>query len=99
MASLQLQHQCFEFEVYRFLTRFWVFWMMKTTINTTMVVLVLLSRLHVSEKPIPLGIGHAMTAYAPTNRGHRDCQFVMVAALPAIPPMVIRFAIGRLYSL
>jgi multiple sugar transport system permease protein len=46
---------------------------------------------------VPLGISYAMTAYSPTNGGHGDYQFVMVAALVVTVPMLILFAFGQRY--
>lgn len=45
----------------------------------------------------PLGIAYAMTKYSPTNGGHGDYQFVMVAALLVTLPMLILFAFGQRY--
>ena len=45
----------------------------------------------------PLGIASAMTKYSPTNGGHGDYQYVMVAALLVTIPMLILFAIGQRY--
>jgi multiple sugar transport system permease protein len=46
---------------------------------------------------VPLGIASAMTRYSPTNGGHGDYQFVMVAALLVTLPMLILFAFGQRY--
>lgn len=46
---------------------------------------------------VPLGISYAMTAFSPTNGGHGDYQFVMVAALVVTLPMLILFAFGQKY--
>ncbi|MCX6501363.1 MAG: carbohydrate ABC transporter permease [Microbacterium sp.] len=43
----------------------------------------------------PLGIAYAMTKYSPTNGGHGDYQYVMVAALIVTLPMLILFAFGQ----
>lgn len=45
----------------------------------------------------PLGIAYAMTKYSPTNGGHGDYQFVMVAALLITVPMLVLFAFGQRY--
>lgn len=45
----------------------------------------------------PLGIASAMAKYSPTNGGHGDYQYVMVAALLVTIPMLILFAIGQKY--
>lgn len=45
----------------------------------------------------PLGIAYAMTKYSPTNGGHGDYQYVMVAALLVTIPMLILFAFGQRY--
>lgn len=46
---------------------------------------------------VPLGIASAMTRYSPTNGGHGDYQYVMVAALLVTLPMIIMFAFGQRY--
>ncbi|HWR86182.1 MAG TPA: carbohydrate ABC transporter permease [Rhodoglobus sp.] len=46
---------------------------------------------------VPLGIASAMTKYSPTNGGHGDYQFVMVAALLVTLPMILLFAFGQRY--
>lgn len=46
---------------------------------------------------VPLGIASAMTKYSPTNGGHGDYQFVMVAALVVTLPMLLLFAFGQRY--
>jgi multiple sugar transport system permease protein len=46
---------------------------------------------------VPLGISSAMTRYSPTNGGHGDYQYVMVAALVVTLPMLILFAFGQRY--
>lgn len=46
---------------------------------------------------IPLGISYAMTTFSPTNGGHGDYQFVMVASLVVTLPMLILFAFGQRY--
>jgi multiple sugar transport system permease protein len=45
----------------------------------------------------PLGIAYAMTKYSPTNGGHGDYQYVMVAALLVTLPMLLLFAFGQRY--
>jgi multiple sugar transport system permease protein len=51
----------------------------------------------VTDFTAPLGIAHAMTKYSPTNGGHADYQFVMVAALIVTLPMLILFSFGQRY--
>jgi multiple sugar transport system permease protein len=46
---------------------------------------------------VPLGIASAMARYSPTNGGHGDYQFVMVAALLVTLPMLLLFAFGQRY--
>jgi multiple sugar transport system permease protein len=46
---------------------------------------------------VPLGLNFAMTKYSPTNGGHGDFQYVMVAALLVTIPMLILFAVGQRY--
>jgi len=46
---------------------------------------------------VPLGISYAMTRYSPTNGGHGDYQFVMVAALLVTLPLLALFAVGQRY--
>ncbi|WP_022882854.1 carbohydrate ABC transporter permease [Gryllotalpicola ginsengisoli] len=48
-----------------------------------------------SSFTVPLGISYAMTAFSPTNGGHGDYQFVMVASLLVTLPMLILFAFGQ----
>ena len=44
---------------------------------------------------VPLGISYAMTVFSPTNGGHGDYQYVMVASLLVTIPMLILFAFGQ----
>jgi multiple sugar transport system permease protein len=46
---------------------------------------------------VPLGLSYAMTKFSPTNGGHGDYQYVMVAALLVTLPMLIIFAFGQRY--
>jgi multiple sugar transport system permease protein len=46
---------------------------------------------------VPLGISYAMSQFSPTNGGHGDYQYVMVAALIVTLPMLILFAFGQRY--
>nr|WP_235861685.1 carbohydrate ABC transporter permease [Tersicoccus phoenicis] len=46
---------------------------------------------------VPLGIARAMTMYSPTNGGHGDYQFVMVAALVVTVPMLLLFSFAQRY--
>jgi multiple sugar transport system permease protein len=50
-----------------------------------------------SNFTVPLGLNYAMTMYSPTNGGHGDYQYVMVAALLVTLPMLILFALGQRY--
>jgi multiple sugar transport system permease protein len=50
-----------------------------------------------SNFTVPLGLNYAMTMYSPTNGGHGDYQYVMVAALLVTLPMLILFAFGQRY--
>jgi multiple sugar transport system permease protein len=45
----------------------------------------------------PLGVAYAMTKYSPTNGGHADYQFVMVASLLVTLPMLVLFSFGQRY--
>jgi multiple sugar transport system permease protein len=44
---------------------------------------------------VPLGISYAMSVFSPTNGGHGDYQYVMVASLLVTTPMLILFAFGQ----
>lgn len=46
---------------------------------------------------VPLGISYAMTTFSPTNGGHGDYQYVMVASLIVTLPMLVLFAFGQRY--
>ena len=46
---------------------------------------------------VPLGIAYAMTKYSPTNGGHGDYQYVMVASLLVTIPMLLLFGFGQRY--
>jgi multiple sugar transport system permease protein len=46
---------------------------------------------------VPLGISYAMTQFSPTNGGHGDYQYVMVASLLVTLPMLVLFAFGQRY--
>jgi multiple sugar transport system permease protein len=46
---------------------------------------------------VPLGISYAMTRYSPTNGGQGDYQYVMVAALLVMLPLLLLFAVGQRY--
>lgn len=50
-----------------------------------------------SQFTVPLGISYAMTQFSPTNGGHGDYQYVMVAALVVTLPMLVLFAFGQRY--
>jgi multiple sugar transport system permease protein len=45
----------------------------------------------------PLGVMYAMTKYSPTNGGHGDYQYVMVASLLITLPMLLLFSFGQRY--
>jgi len=59
--------------------------------------LIYLSAGSVSDYTVPLGISYAMTTFSPTNGGHGDYQYVMVASLLVTLPMLILFAFGQRY--
>jgi multiple sugar transport system permease protein len=46
---------------------------------------------------VPLGISYAMTTFSPTNGGHGDYQYVMVASLIVTLPMLVLFGFGQRY--
>lgn len=46
---------------------------------------------------VPLGIARAMTMFSPTNGGHGDYQYVMVAALVVTIPMLLLFSFAQRY--
>jgi multiple sugar transport system permease protein len=50
-----------------------------------------------SDFTVPLGISYAMTTFSPTNGGHGDYQYVMVASLLVTLPMLLLFAFGQRY--
>jgi multiple sugar transport system permease protein len=50
-----------------------------------------------SSFTVPLGISYAMTTFSPTNGGHGDYQYVMVASLLVTLPMLLLFAFGQRY--
>jgi multiple sugar transport system permease protein len=50
-----------------------------------------------SSFTVPLGISYAMTTFSPTNGGHGDYQYVMVAALLVTLPMLLLFAFAQRY--
>jgi multiple sugar transport system permease protein len=50
-----------------------------------------------SNFTVPLGISYAMTTFSPTNGGHGDYQYVMVASLLVTLPMLLLFAVGQRY--
>jgi multiple sugar transport system permease protein len=51
----------------------------------------------VNNFTVPLGISYAMSTFSPTNGGHGDYQFVMVAALLVTIPMLLLFAFAQRY--
>jgi len=50
-----------------------------------------------SDFTVPLGISYAMTTFSPTNGGHGDYEYVMVAALLVTLPMLVLFAFAQRY--
>lgn len=65
--------------------------------NNLQAALIYLNAGSVDEFTAPLGIAYAMTKYSPTNGGHGDYQYVMVASLLVTLPMLIIFAFGQRY--
>ena len=59
--------------------------------------LIYLNTRGVDSFTVPLGIAYAMTKYSPTNGGHGDYQFVMVASLLITLPLLLLFAVGQRY--
>jgi multiple sugar transport system permease protein len=51
----------------------------------------------VDDFTVPLGIAYSMTRYSPTNGGHGDYQYVMVASLLVTLPLLALFAFGQRY--
>lgn len=51
----------------------------------------------IDQFTVPLGISYAMTTFSPSNGGHGDYQYVMVASLLVTLPMLILFAFGQRY--
>ncbi|GAA4166422.1 carbohydrate ABC transporter permease [Gryllotalpicola daejeonensis] len=65
--------------------------------NNLQAALIYLNAGSVHQFTVPLGISYAMTLFSPTNGGHGDYQYVMVAALLVTLPMLIIFAFGQRY--
>ncbi|GAA4187504.1 carbohydrate ABC transporter permease [Gryllotalpicola kribbensis] len=65
--------------------------------NNLQAALIYLNAGSVNQFTVPLGISYAMTTFSPTNGGHGDYQYVMVAALLVTLPMLIIFAFGQRY--
>jgi multiple sugar transport system permease protein len=65
--------------------------------NSLQAALIYLNAGSVEQFTVPLGISYAMTMFSPTNGGHGDYQYVMVAALLVTLPMLIIFAFGQRY--
>jgi len=65
--------------------------------NNLQASLIYLNAGSVEDFTVPLGIAYAMTKYSPTNGGHGDYQYVMVAALLVTLPMLVLFAFGQRY--
>ncbi|MDR2347680.1 MAG: carbohydrate ABC transporter permease [Bifidobacteriaceae bacterium] len=65
--------------------------------NNLQSALIYLNTGSIEQFTAPLGIAYAMTKYSPTNGGHADYQFVMVAALVVTIPMLILFSFGQRY--
>lgn len=51
----------------------------------------------VNNFTVPLGISYAMSTFSPTNGGHGDYQYVMVAALLVTIPLLLLFAFAQRY--
>jgi multiple sugar transport system permease protein len=65
--------------------------------NNLQAALIYLNGGSVNNFTVPLGISYAMTAFSPTNGGHGDYQYVMVASLLVTLPMLFLFAAGQRY--
>ncbi|MDR0594376.1 MAG: carbohydrate ABC transporter permease [Bifidobacteriaceae bacterium] len=65
--------------------------------NNLQAALIYLNTGSIEQFTAPLGIAYAMTKYSPTNGGHADYQFVMVAALLVTIPMLVLFSFGQRY--
>jgi multiple sugar transport system permease protein len=63
--------------------------------NNLQSALIYLNAGSVSGFTVPLGVSYAMTMFSPTNGGHGDYQYVMVASLIVTLPMLILFAFGQ----
>lgn len=65
--------------------------------NNLQAALIYLNAGSVDGFTVPLGISYAMTTFSPTNGGHGDYQYVMVASLVVTLPMLLLFAFGQRY--
>jgi multiple sugar transport system permease protein len=65
--------------------------------NNLQAALIYLNAGSVDGFTVPLGISYAMTTFSPTNGGHGDYQYVMVASLIVTLPMLLLFAFGQRY--
>jgi len=65
--------------------------------NSLQSALIYLSAGSVDGFTVPLGISYAMTTFSPTNGGHGDYQYVMVASLIVTLPMLLLFIYGQRY--
>ncbi|HZC73117.1 MAG TPA: carbohydrate ABC transporter permease [Jatrophihabitans sp.] len=65
--------------------------------NNLMAGLIYLNAGSVKDFTVPLGIAYSMSKYSPTNGGHGDYQYVMVAALLVTLPLLALFAAGQRY--
>lgn len=65
--------------------------------NSLQAALIYLNGGSVNHFTVPLGISYAMTMFSPTNGGHGDYQYVMVASLIVTLPMLMLFAFGQRY--
>ena len=65
--------------------------------NNLQAALIYLNGGSVDDFTVPLGISYAMTTFSPTNGGHGDYQYVMVASLIVTLPMLVMFAFGQRY--
>jgi multiple sugar transport system permease protein len=65
--------------------------------NNFQAALIYLNGESVEDFTAPLGIAYAMTKYSPTDGGHGDYQYVMVASLLVTLPMLLLFSLGQRY--
>lgn len=65
--------------------------------NNFQAALIYLNGNDIHDYTAPLGIAYAMNTFSPTNGGHGDYQYVMVASLLVTLPMLALFAFGQRY--